>query len=193
MTNNTSSHHHPTCSDVNQRQMLWHSSPSSSAVDGVSPSAPAAAADSVRLRNNDVSAALRPTVSRPCLPVTSGCLPGSGDAVTPAAAAGWKLNGGSTQRPPPLVAFTRPALNGRLPQTQLGYTGDRPPPPPPSTAADFNGRMTQLCHVDPAVRGPCIACEYMRFDSSLRYNPYNTTVHRYGKPSTRAPRRLCYY
>ena len=48
------------------------------------------------------------------------------------------------------------------------------------------GRLS-LCHVDPARRGACAACEYIRVNTQLRYQPYST--RRYRAES----QRVCYY
>ena len=86
--------------------------------------------------------------------------------------------------PPPVSVRRYPPLNGLPPPL--------PPPPPPEMV--YRGVSPQrgsgpsggtwLFHADPAVRGACVACDYIRHSVRLqRYEPY-TTRRRYDSRPT---------
>jgi len=60
----------------------------------------------------------------------------------------------------------------------------------PASPADMYRRDLSLRHVDPAVRGACLACDYIR----LNTQPTCHTARHYSKPlSSTKSQRFCYY
>ena len=177
---NTSSQ--PACSTVNARQQMrvnWTTASLSSIINSSSSSssasasaAAAATGDNVDIRGSNVHRLSQYTSRSTCPAVSVNCLPQSINVVPAAAAVDavrWK-SPLAAYRPTPV--FTHPAMT---PSVRERY-GDRAGYIMSSVVRPRDDRVP-LCHVDPAVRGPCIACEYIRLNTQLRYEPYNRRRH----------------
>jgi len=101
-----------------------------------------------------------------------------------------------TPYPPPPISFRHPSLNGWSSPEMGGYRGASSGG---GGGGGGGGGCATLCHVDPAVRGACVACDYIRHSNvatarRLRYHPYNAT-RRKTPPNNSAtePRRVSHY
>lgn len=185
---------HPACSEVNPRQQMvrvsWASSSLSSAVTSSSSSSSISTASATQADNVAIRRYGRHHLTQyACLPGTS-CSRDLRDATT-AAAAGHSVRWKSTIaervvfKPPTSSVFSQSTLNS-LPDRYYAYRA----PDVAVRDAGIDGRAS-LFHVDPAVRGPCVACQYIRRNSQLRYQPYNRYRH-YAPPTTKS-HHICYY
>jgi len=182
---------HVSSHEIEPRQQVlrvsWDTASSTTIVNSSSASSAAAAVNNVDIRCYDVPRLRHNTTRPPYLPAGAGCLlrsPKVRDVVCPDtdAAVRWKPGRVPYQLPPPSPITPRhPTLNGLSEMCAVG--GYRA-----STAGHGGGRAT-LYHVD---RGACTACEYIRHNIRLRYEPYNTT-RRYAKPTSTELRRVSYY
>ena len=157
--------------DVRRQQVLrasWADTASSGSIVNSSSSA----ASDVHIQRYDAPSRLSHNITRPLYPPS--CLPESPNFHDTAAR--WKPTPADRGAPYPPPSYRLPAapLNGSIPYPGVVGRG--------STVV---GRGSTLCHVDPVVRGACVACEYIRHNArSSRYEPYSSASRRSYAKST---------
>jgi len=201
----TNASSHLACSDGNpQPQQLqcvsWATAPSSYIITGLSSSSSsssmsATAADN--LRRYDAARASQYAARPTSLPVSAVIMPaaaptGAADAVRSksilgADKAAFRPPSISLTHKPPVFAHPTISNSAAMFRGSTGYSGA---PVAVRNTPAVDG-PTSPCHVDPALGGACVACEYIRVNTWQRYEPYST--RRYDKSSSNKPYRVCYY
>jgi len=191
---------HLACSDGNPQppQQLqcvsWATAPSSYIITGLSSSSSSMSATAAdNLRRYDAPCASQYAAR----PVSAVIRPAAAPAAAADAVRSKSIFGADKAafRPPPIPVthkppvFAHPTINNSAAMFR-GSTGYAGAPVAVRNASAVDGPMSP-CHVDPALGGACIACEYIRVNTWQRYEPYST--RRYDKPSSNKPYRVCYY
>jgi len=154
------------CSGVNTRQQTrvsWVTASSSATINSLSAAAPAA--DRTK---RGYGRRLNQFTIRPTRPAASFNRLAQSINVTPATAAATAVRWKSTYQPSSVGLVVSNV--SQTSNVRAVYTA-RP------GQVRHRGHSWPLCHVDPAVKGPCIACEYIRLNTQQRYQPYNAHHH----------------
>jgi len=176
--------------DVRRQQVLRASWADTASSGSIVNSSSSAAVSDVHIQRYDAPSRLSQNITRPIYPPS--CLPESPnfhDAV-----ARWKPSPADrAPYPPPSYRLPAAALNGSIPYPGVVGRGSTVV----GRGSTVVGRGSTLCHVDPVVRGACVACEYIRHNArSSRYEPYSGMSRRgYAKSThhTADLRHTAYY